>query len=61
MTKQNLTDDEDLDDFPSSQTMLSLIKSMQATHMKINLDLLPQNKTMDANKGNIIQLLFLVR
>ena len=48
------TDDEDLDDFTYSQTMLSLIKSMQPSHIKIDLDLVPQNKTMNVNKGNII-------
>ncbi|CAF3393917.1 unnamed protein product, partial [Rotaria sp. Silwood2] len=48
------TDDEDLDDFTYSQTMLSLIKSMQSNHVKIDLDLVPQNKTINSNKGNNI-------
>ena len=43
-------DDEELDDFTYSQTMLSLINSMQPNHVKINLDLVTQN----SNKGNII-------
>ncbi|CAF2580635.1 unnamed protein product [Rotaria sp. Silwood2] len=47
------TDDEDLDDFTYSQTMLSLIKSMQSNHVKIDLDLVPQNKTINSNKGMI--------
>jgi hypothetical protein len=47
-------DDEDLDDFTYSQTMLSLINSMQPNHVKIDLDLVPQNKNNDSNKGNII-------
>jgi hypothetical protein len=38
-------DEEDLDDFTYSQTMLSLINSMQPNHVKIDLDLVPQNKT----------------
>ncbi|CAF3602783.1 unnamed protein product [Rotaria sordida] len=46
------TDDEDLDDFTYSQTMLSLIKSMQPNHVKIDLDLVPQNKNVNSNKDN---------
>jgi hypothetical protein len=44
ITSENI-DDEDLDDFTYSQTMLSLINSMQPNHLKIDLDLVPQNKT----------------
>ncbi len=44
ITSENI-DDEDLDDFTYSQTMLSLINSMQSNHLKIDLDLVPQNKT----------------
>lgn len=45
------TDDEELDDFTYSQTMLSLIKSMQPNHSKIELDLVQQSK--NSNKGKI--------
>lgn len=38
------SEEEHLDDFTYSQTMLSLIKSMQPNHLKIDLDLVPQNK-----------------
>ena len=57
-TNSENMDDEDLDDFTYSQTMLSLINSMQPSHIKINLDLAPQNKTNDSNKGNIILILY---
>lgn len=48
------TDDEDLDDFTYSQTMLSLIKSMQPNHVKIDLDLVANNSNTNSNKGNLI-------
>ncbi len=37
--------------------MLSLINSMQPNHIKIDLDLVPQNKHNDNHKGNINQKL----
>ena len=43
--KTTINDEENLDDFTYSQTMLSLIKSMQPNHIKIDLDLVPQEKT----------------
>ncbi|CAF1285366.1 unnamed protein product [Adineta ricciae] len=43
-------EDEELDDFTYSQTMLSLIKSMQPNHVKIDLDLPTQSKQSDNNK-----------
>ncbi|CAM4973547.1 unnamed protein product [Rotaria socialis] len=48
------TDDEDLDDFTYSQTMLSLIKSMQPIHVKIDLDLVPRNRNINSNKDKIL-------
>ncbi|CAF3539240.1 unnamed protein product [Rotaria sp. Silwood1] len=47
-------DDEDLDDFTYSQTMLSVIKSMQPNHVKIDLDLVPRNKNINSNKDDIL-------
>ncbi len=33
--------------------MLSLINSMQPNHIKIDLDLVPQNKNINSNKGKL--------
>ena len=43
--------DDDLDDFTYSQTMLSLINSMQPHHVRIDLDLVPTGKTHDADQS----------
>lgn len=53
-------DDEDLDDFTYSQTMLSLINSMQPTHIKIDLDLVPQNKYSNSNSGKFFYIISLI-
>lgn len=44
MFKSANNEEELLDDFTYSQTMLSLIKSMQPNHTKIDLDLVPHNR-----------------
>ncbi|UJR09016.1 hypothetical protein I4U23_013265 [Adineta vaga] len=49
-TNNENIDDEELDDFTYSQTMLSLINSMQSNHVKIDLDLGTQSKNNDDNK-----------
>ena len=50
-TSDENLDGEELDDFTYSQTMLSLIKSMQPNHVKIDLDLPTQSKQSDSNNG----------
>jgi hypothetical protein len=52
-TNSENIDDEDLDDFTYSQTMLSLINSMQPNHVKIDLDLVPKNKNNNSNQGKL--------
>ncbi|CAF3929520.1 unnamed protein product [Adineta steineri] len=53
-TNNEIIDDEELDDFTYSQTMLSLINSMQPSHVKIDFDLVTQNKNNDINKVDIL-------
>ena len=50
--KSETNEDEHLDDFTYSQTMLSLIKSMQPSHVKIDLDLVPQNRTQPSKSSS---------